>query len=118
MASARAKREAEVDVIMQAYDGRLAQPESNSGSCGFLPGLCPGEKCESARSENFGAEPFIAQPPKSLEGVSSLGCRVSKRTLGLVITGVIGLTLLAKMPQISRLEGVINARVITQVSQR
>jgi multidrug resistance efflux pump len=113
MASARAKREAEVDVIMQAYDGRLAQPESISGSCGFLPGLCPGEKCESARSENFGAEPFIAQPPKSLEGVSSLGCRVSKRTLGLVITGVIGLTLLAKMPQISRLEGVINARVIT-----
>jgi hypothetical protein len=75
MASARAKREAEVDVIMQADDGRLAQPENISGSCGFPPGLCPGEERESARSENLGAEPFIAQPPTLTSGALSKTAR-------------------------------------------
>jgi hypothetical protein len=98
---------------MQAYDGRLAQPENISGSCGFPPGPCPGEECESARSDNFGAEPFIAQPPKSSEGMSSLAYRVSRRTLGLVIVAVIGLAALAKVPEIPGVEGVVNSRVLT-----
>src|SRR5580704_11623160 len=89
-----ARREAEVEVIMPAYDGRLAHPENVSGSRPFAPSPCPGEKCESARSENPSAEPFISQPPKSSEAVSSLVYRGSRRTLGLVIVAVIGLAAL------------------------
>jgi multidrug resistance efflux pump len=98
---------------MEAYDGCLARPENVPGSCGFRPSPCPGEECESARSENLGAEPFIAQPPKSSEGMSSAVYRVSGRTFGLVIVAVIGLTALAKVPEIPGVEGVVNARVVT-----
>ena len=98
---------------MQADGGRLAQLENVLGSCEFPPSPCPGEERESARSENFGAEPFTSQPLKRSEAVSSLAYRVSRRTLGLVIAAVIGLTALAKVPEIPRVEAVVNARVIT-----
>jgi multidrug resistance efflux pump len=102
-----------MEVIMQGYDGRLAQPENISGSCGFPPSQCLGEDCESARSEKFGAEQFTTEPPKSSEAVSSLAYRVSRGTLGLVIVAVIGLAALAKVPEIPGVEGVVNARVVT-----
>jgi multidrug resistance efflux pump len=98
---------------MPAYDGRLAHPENVSGSRPFAPSPCPGEKCESARSENPSAEPFISQPPKSSEAVSSLVYRGSRRTLGLVIVAVIGLAALENVPELPRVEAVVNARVIT-----
>jgi multidrug resistance efflux pump len=98
---------------MQAYDGRLAHPENVSGSRRFASSPCPREECESARSENPSAEPFTSQPPKSSEAVSSLVYRVFGRTLGLVIAAVIGLAALEKVPEIPRVEAVVNARVIT-----
>jgi hypothetical protein len=98
---------------MQAYDGRLAHPENVSGSRRFAPSPCPGEECESSRSENPSAEPFTSQPSKGSEAVSSLVYRVSRRALGLVIVAVIGLAALEKVPEIPRVEAVVNARVIT-----
>src|SRR6516225_8400166 len=77
-----ARREAAVEVIMRAFDGRLAHPENVSGSREVALSPCPGEEGESAGSASPIAEPFPSQPPKSSEAVSSLLYRVSRGTLG------------------------------------